>query len=250
METKNLITFYDIMNTPQVNDVVYKFDGKIQESQRLLNENRLAVDAYRTVFQNGIQQYGEYVNKINSLKTVSPTPETENQKLIWMNEAQQIWPCINQKYGPILASIRMIIDFLTDAQRFLIDDRLAKWKYRQILAGYGDENKKLQSNSNENKKLQSNLNENEKLQSNLNEKYPHLYEELDNIQLQFEKLFECVLNTYTLLDIIRNCHNQANCIDTFEVKASSDVTTILKNLIWSSFIIDDQPPQVIKKDTR
>lgn len=220
MEAKSIFTFYDIMNTPQATNVVYTFDEKIKESRRLLNYNKMAVDAYRTVFLNGIQQFREYTNKI----------QMENQKCIWMGEAQQIWSSINQQCGQILTSIRMIINSLTDAQRILIDDRLTKWKYSQILAGYGDENKKLQSN--------------------FYEKYEHLYLALDNIQIQFEEIFECVLNTYTLLDIIRNCHNQANYVDTFEVKASSDITIILNNLIWSSFIIDDQPPQVIKKDTR
>lgn len=230
METKHIISFYDIMNTPQSNNVVNQFDEKIRESRRLINENKVAVDVYKIYFQNGFQQCVEYTNKIKMLDNIPSTSETENQKSIWMNEANQIWSCINQKCGQILASIRMNIKFLKDAERILIDNCLTKWKYSQILAGYGDVNKKSQLN--------------------LYDKYPQLYLALDNIQKQFEEIFECVINTSTLLDIIRNCYNQANYVDTFEAEASREITIMLKNIIWSSFIIDDQPPQVIKKDTR
>lgn len=232
MNTNNKITFYEL-NTSQpidVDNVVREFNEKSLELRRLINENQLAVETFRTNFMRGADLCNKCAQKIQELKNTPKTTEIVNQENTLMQEAKQIWNDINQQSGAILVSIRMAINLLNDLKCILINKRLAKWKCDQILAGYGDENTKNASN--------------------LHEKHPELQNELDEIQIQFEALFEWILTICKLLDVIRHCYNQACYVDNLGTEASSDISKIQHELILSCIVINEQPTQVIKKDTR
>lgn len=232
MNINNKVTFCELINS-QANDVendVPEFDGKILESRGLINENQLAVEKFKENFIKNAELCNKCALKIQELKNLPRTAEILNQESTLRQEIQQNWYHINQQSGTILVSIRTAINSLNDLKHILIDKRLAKWKYDQILASYGDENTKNKSN--------------------LHEKHPTLKQALDKIQNHFEALFECVLITSKLLDVIRGCYNQGHYVDNHETEASRDITKIQHELISSCFVINDQPPQVIKKDTR
>ncbi|XP_055306025.1 uncharacterized protein LOC129570447 [Sitodiplosis mosellana] len=232
MEANRPVTFYEL-NAAQLNNmdnVISEFNNKIQQSRQLIDENGIAVEIFKNNFENNVQQSKQYAQQIEKLREAPQTIEVKNQIDALVVVANQIWLHITQESDPILASIQIVVRLLHDAQQILIDNRLSQWKYDQILAGYGDGNTGTSSN--------------------IQDKNPQLKFALDVIQQQFEALFDCCLKTRKLLDIIRGCYSQANYTNNFEKEATRVIKFILQKLIGSCFIVDEQPPQVIKKDTR
>ncbi|XP_055308232.1 signal transducer and transcription activator-like [Sitodiplosis mosellana] len=236
MEEKNALTFIELITNPQLNNVESdvsvkcQIDNKIQELRRLTTENKAAVEPFRTKFIDDFQQFDQLQQRIQELNDVPSTTEIEDQKRVWMDEVNRIRSNIDQQCGQILVSIQTVFNLLNETQQILIDKRLTKWKYDQILAGFGDKNIKTETDS--------------------HNKNPQLRSALDDIQTQFEGLYECASGTMSVLGIIHECYGQLNCVDSLEAKASSDITNMLQKLVQSSFVVDQQPPQVITEGTR
>ncbi|XP_055306223.1 signal transducer and transcription activator-like isoform X2 [Sitodiplosis mosellana] len=236
MEKNNAHTFCDFMTNPQHynvesdESVKYQIDNNIQYSQNLTTENKAAVEAFKTFFIKNYQQFNQCQQRIQELNNVPSTTEIEDQKRVLMDEANFIGSCIIQQGGRISTSIQTVNNLLNEAQQILIDKRLTMWKYYQILAGFGDKNIKPEPDS--------------------HNKNPELQNALDNIQTQFQGLFKCALSAMRMLDIIRKCYGHLNYVDDLVANAFGDITIVLKKLIQSSFIKDQQPPQVITEGTR
>ena len=205
--------------------IVQKFNDNIHESRWLIDENREAIQDYKIDFESSIQLRNEQARNIHRLHN-----ENGSQLVACMGETNQIWLRNYKKYSEIVCSIQAIIKLLDEALQILIDNFLGNWKRDQIIAGFGDGN--------------------DKSTPNLYDRNAQLKRALDDIQIQFEVLFDCALNTRTLLNDIHNCHRQFHYVDTLTMEASQDINIILQNLMQSSFVIDDQPPQVINKDKK
>ncbi|XP_055306607.1 signal transducer and transcription activator-like [Sitodiplosis mosellana] len=54
----------------------------------------------------------------------------------------------------------------------------------------------------------------------------------------------------SVLDIIRECYGRIYCVDSFEMEFTHEITIMLQKLVQSSFVVDQQPPQVITEGKR
>ncbi|XP_031620458.1 signal transducer and activator of transcription 5B-like [Contarinia nasturtii] len=125
---------------------------------------------------------------------------------------------------------------MTSVQNIVIYTRLSQWKRDQILSGYGEWIFLAQT-------PQSPL--------DANSKNACPKSALDKIQTWFVELFTLIWQTRTLIDLlIHNTYIPHNEHVQFETQALKDITCLLRSLITSSFIIEKQPPQVIKKETK
>lgn len=207
-----MMTFYDLMNNPSLSDEEIErqqFSDSIQSVRRILNEVSTAVEVYKNAFPHWIFEF-------NSVK------ETNYE------ESTRIWSYIDHECSNILAQIQNATKLLNKAQDILIEKQLAKWKCDQVLTGFGDMGAKS---------------------SNPHDQNPHLKSALDVIQTQFEDLFECVWITEKLLKAIRDCHGQAQYIDTLEAELAAEITKIQVKLILSCLVVVEHP-QVIHFDVK
>lgn len=168
--------------------------------------------------------YNEGPKRIQELNNFQSTPEVEQRKAALHEEFNRklcaMVESINVRRDDLSKSIATIIGILNYVQKVVIHKRLGKWQRDQALAGNGA---------------------------------PLLLNTLDEIQSWFEQLAELIWRTRTLVDTIRKLsvpfQGQSNVNDGFEV-AYLDVTNLLQNLIVSGFIVEKQPPQVMKTNTR
>lgn len=134
---------------------------------------------------------------------------------------RQKWQNIIQQRQNIFISIRNVIDLLSIVQKIITENQLYKWKCYQTLAGYGD---RILNASVE--------------------------EMLHQMQNWFEDLAKLICDTRSLINwFIHNPFNQPNITDESEIKAYNDINKLFESLISSSFIVEVQPPQVIKRDS-
>lgn len=137
-------------------------------------------------------------------------------------EFYQNWQNLNQQRLNVLTSIRDVIDLLTDIENRVIRNQLEQWKRDQMLLGIGST---------------------AVIGRNLNVI-------LNKIHSWFNELFNNICNTRTLIHNVRNIGHQLGLGDELEVKAKEDISNLLQFLISSCFIIEKQPPSVIKKDSK
>lgn len=174
----------------------------------------------------------EFLNKINSYelnhcktKPTAQASDNNSQCNVYEDkvkeELRQKWGTLRQMRMKFFNSIRNVIDLLTVVQRTVIDEQLGKWRNERILAHkYGN-------------------------QSDI--KSPT---HIDQIQIWFERLLELICKTQTSINIVRNAENQQNFSNEIEEKIDADIIVHLQELVRSSLIVENQPPQVIKKDKR
>ncbi|XP_055308970.1 signal transducer and activator of transcription 5A-like, partial [Sitodiplosis mosellana] len=227
-----MVTFCELMNNQPPIDVeteCQEFNNSIVSVRNILIKSATAVNTYKHLFPRKICERNEFLRQSQELSVISPnTPEIELQQKLFCDSATSIWLHINEECSNILGPIKNATDLINNAQHFLLENRLGKWKRDQVLAGYGDSGAKS---------------------SNLHDNNPHLKTALDEIQAQFEDLFECVWTTRILLKAIQDCHDQWQCSDPLEAKLASDITIIQQKLICSSFVVEEQP-QVIHFDAK
>lgn len=116
----------------------------------------------------------------------------------------------------ILTPIQTVIISSYKALHILVDKLLGRWKRDQIIFLYGEDHS---------------LERTEKM----NKDFVKLNKELDAIQPLFDKLFDLVWHTYTMLNVIQYCSSTL----------FRDITLILQKLLLSSFVIVEQPTQII-----
>lgn len=74
---------------------------------------------------------------------------------------------------------------------------------------------------------------------------------LDQIQNRFDQLFCSYMSVRQIIDNISDLHAQADIFKKNDLDViRNEFSDLLKKLIASSIVIEKQPPQVIKKDTR
>ncbi|XP_055323870.1 signal transducer and activator of transcription 5B-like isoform X1 [Sitodiplosis mosellana] len=212
-------------NNPQLNYVdneVLEINDKIKNLRTLIMHNNEAGNRYKHELEQCMLRYSESTKRIQEMSNMPKTQDNEDRCAAFMEECKRqvclMSDNINQRRIEIYSSIRTVIDLLDEVQKIVIHKRLGKWQRDQALAGNGA---------------------------------PLPLNALDEIQIWFEDLAELIWNTRTLIDTMRKSHmplSQAN-FDGFEV-AYREITNLLQNLIVSGFIVEKQPPQVMKTNTR
>lgn len=161
------------------------------------------------------------VNKVENCKSKIKNEDIDaieiNRKIHCLREL--VFDCkerstkCDKRLNEILISIHKAIHLLNEVKRIVIEDRLAKWKHDQILV------------------VQS------------------LPEVLNEIQNWLEELVIIIFKIRSWLETVRCFANDAKLYEDFE-NVHRDLNNCLKSLIATSFIVEEQPTQVIKKDTR
>lgn len=124
---------------------------------------------------------------------------------------------INQRYENLCEMIHSTISLIQFVQDIVINDRLANWKREQALAGY-------------NGVFSLNV--------------------LDQIQKWFEALADVIINTLILIERIASDPNLANFNDDINMANCNSISILLQQLIVSSIVVEEQPPQVLQTNIK
>lgn len=203
----------------QIDPDVQLIDGQLQWICELIEKNDVLIMKYKYL----LELYDQYCIE-NSIDIKRLTiPGRENIQPSYVAKHKQLLEQINQNRNNCLHSIQMIVDQLDDIKCDIIGNRLNKWKTEQILlAGYGDRGPRKLTNS------------------------------LHSIHIQFNALFHCIFRTFTQLNTIFDLKHQTNFIFPWqlETKLKLKITKLIEKTVCSSFILEEQPPQIIKKDKK
>lgn len=214
-------------NNPQMNyadNEAFEINEKIKNLRTVIVHNNDLGNRYKHELENVMLRNNEATKRLQEVNSMAKSPEDEERYAAFVENYKQRMcersEIINSMRIEIFNAIRGAIDLLDEVQKVVIHKRLGKWQRDQALAGNGA---------------------------------PLPLNALDEIQVWFETLAELIWNTRTLIDTMRNkphmAQNQANFTDGFEV-AYREITNLLQNLIVSGFIVEKQPPQVMKTNTR
>lgn len=194
---------------------------KLKQLRQMILHNTDNQNRYKHEMEQYMLRYSESSKRIQELSNVPSTPEIEERKNQMIVECKRVMDSmtesINARRIELYQNIRAVLESLHETQKIVIHKRLAKWQRDQALAGNGA---------------------------------PLLYNALDEIQTWFEELADLIIHTKTVIDTMRkNIPLQNNPNDLFEIQYR-EVTVLLQNLIVSAFIVEKQPPQVMKTHTR
>lgn len=197
---------------------------KLKQLKGMILINGDNCNQYKHELEQYMIRYSEGTKRIQELNSVQMTPEVQEQRTAMLEDYRrqicQMSESINARRVDLYTNIRNVIEILNEVQKVVIHKRLGKWQRDQALHGNGAD---LTITS------------------------------LDEIQTWFEELADLIWTTRTLIDTIRKTNipiqGQSNIGDVFEV-AYREITTLLQNLIVSGFIVEKQPPQVMKTNTR
>lgn len=163
----------------------------------------------------------EYREKLTQTVQVTSALEEERRLAILEDHQRkigQIIEVINARLIDLNQSFANVIFQIDDVQKLLICNRLNKWHRDQALAGNG-----------------APLNKNS----------------LDENQLWFEKLAEIILTIRCSIEATREINKSIPLNAGNETEqAFNKVTTLMQNLIKSGFIVEIQPPQVLRADAK
>lgn len=194
----------------------------IHQTIMIITEN---CNRYKHEFEQSLLGYNECTKRIQEINAMPSTPETEDQRKAVAEEYKRkvfvMSENINQRRLGMFTDIRSVITILDEVQKVVIHKRLGKWQRDQALSGNGA---------------------------------PLPLTALDEIQGWFENLAEMIWTTRTLIDNVRKTfitvQGESNqYTEPFEM-LYREVTNLLQNLIVSGFIVEKQPPQVMKTNTR
>lgn len=127
---------------------------------------------------------------------------------------------MNQRFLQMLLKIRNILSGIQDVQNIVIRNRLGKWKREQVLGGIGG------AFSND---------------------------VLDQIQKWFEALADVILNSIRLIETITSASKQTFCSDDLIIKINmtyDGLLSLLRQLVISSFIVEEQPSQIMETNKK
>lgn len=215
-------------NNPQMtymDSEAVEISENLKQLRQLIMVNTEGCTRYKHELEQNMLRYSECTKRIQEINNIAPTPENEEQRTAIMEDYKRqvcsMSESISQRRTDLYEAIRNVIQRLAEVQKVVIHKRLGKWQRDQALAGNGA---------------------------------PLAMSTLDEIQMWFEELADLIWTTRTLIDTIRKTNmplqgGQSNFNDVFEV-AYREITTLLQNLIVSGFIVEKQPPQVMKTNTR
>lgn len=193
---------------------------EITQKLNILKNEVLTNKEKQKNYKHDIENYKvlEYRETVTQLIEVNNALEQERRLAILDDHQRkkfQFIEIINVRSANLKQSLANQIQQIDSVQK-LIFNRLNRWHRDQALAGNG-----------------APLNKNA----------------LDEIQLWFEKLAEIIWTTRCCIEAMREINNSISS-ETCGViaQAHTDVTTLLTNLIEAAFIVEMQPPQVLKTE--
>lgn len=195
---------------------------EINEKLRILQSQVLWNKEKQAKYKHEIEQYKvlEHREMMTQMFQISDPLEQERQSAI-LEEHQrtklQMFESINVRSTELNQSFVNMIKEIDSVQSVVILKRLSKWNRDQALAGNGAP---LNTNT------------------------------LDEIQSWFEKLAEIIWPTRCSIEAAREINIGISMNVDVIARAYTDITNLLQNLIVSGFIVEKQPPRVMKTTVR
>lgn len=171
-------------------------------------------------------EYHDLMKNVTYVKTLTVQGPELEMKQLQVNEQQKrlndYLNGIQNKKFQLVGDIKEAIDMMGQAHELIMVKQLRQWKINQGLAGNG----------------------------------APFHNNLDTIQQWCEKLAENLWSTKTQIQILSKTRQTialpsepAGAPDLLE-PAKKDMTNLLVKLVTASFVIEKQPPQVMKTNTR
>lgn len=196
---------------------------EIKEKLKILQNEVLLNKEKQTKYKHEIEHYKvlEYSESSKQMLQLNTTQEEDRRLAIledFRRKKCQMTESISNHAIELYQSFANVIVEIDSVQKLVILKRLGKWQRDQALAGNGAP---LNGNT------------------------------LDEIQSWFEKLAEIIWTTRCSIEATREINTgfSMNMGEVIE-RAYREITTLLQNLIVSGFIVEKQPPQVMKTNTR
>lgn len=195
---------------------------EINDKLRILHNAVLVNKEKQNQYNHELENYKtfEYNESAMANKMIYNNPmqeEAERRRKVDLEQKRFIMlGSIKQNADELMISLDSIINEISEVQKTVILKRLGRWQRDQALSGNGA---------------------------------PLPLNTLDEIQNWFEKLAELIWTTRTSIDAIRKLNSLFHVnmnVETFYKK----ITELLQELIVSGFIVEKQPPQVMKTNTR
>ncbi|XP_055315898.1 signal transducer and transcription activator-like [Sitodiplosis mosellana] len=204
-----------------------EFESKIEQISPIVNDyrNNDTANKYQTEHAWNNKLYIDYSHHIQNLSMESTMRNVELEQSACVEKAREIWLIMEQNCKNILTRLQFVVGFFNEAQHILIDKLLGRWKHNQIMFLYGEGGPRTQSMIQTLEKLKI---------------------ELYQIQTHFEQLFDYVWYTHSLVSVMRECHAGRTDVDTL----ANEIAFIQQKLLLSSFVVVEQPPQVIHSNVQ
>lgn len=205
-------------------DVSYGYvDAEAMEINEKLRHLHNAVHTHKekqTLYNHELEnykmhEYNEHNKQVLAFNPANPDAE-ELRVREYARKKEFMVDSITRNGNELMTNLATIIREIDDVQRTVILKRLGRWQRDQALSGNGA---------------------------------PLPINALDEIQLWFEKLAELILNTRNSIDAIRKLNSIFNMNMNVDLHYKK-ITELLQELIVSGFIVEKQPPQVMKTNTR
>lgn len=195
---------------------VVEINEKLRQIKQatLINTDRCTT--YKHEFEQTMISYTESTKRLQEGMATTPEEQRANLVIEYKQLTVSLSDNIKQRRNEISNNIRATVNLLDEVEKIVIHKRLGKWQRDQALNGNGGQ---LVAGT------------------------------LDEIQSWFELLADNIWNTRSAIDVMRKSNFNQQGPDPFD-SAYREVTNLLQNLIVSGFIVEKQPPQVMKTNTR
>lgn len=224
----NIVSPYEknaqTVQTAYIDNEIREINEKIKQLHEITTKNNVNGNEYRKEVEKFLLNFTKRAKHVQYVNNLEKTDENmaNSKKLTkhYLEIIEKEKSDIHTKCRALLSEIENTIKLHTELQQIVIHKRLSKWKRAQIWTR-----------------------KNEEL----------LLTGLDQLQQWFEALAENICSTRSLIDSMRNRRhfsvNGFNINEQFE-EAFRTINMLLDNLILSSFIVEKQPPQVLRTNTR
>lgn len=205
-------------------------DAEAHEIEKLLGHVMQATQTVKDRCDQLVQEVEEYSTYVQTempkllhhLNVPSSDPDTEMLRIKRIDECTQRKLQMEQRINNLLSVLyrnisEYVIIQIDDVQKKVIVGRLAQWQRNQVMAGNGA---------------------------------PLTKGSLDDIQNWFEKLFDSIWLTRSIIMKIRTINEKLRLTHATFDESLNNITILLQNLIVSGFVVEKQPPQVMKTNTR
>lgn len=207
---------------------IQELTAGLQELHRLVRANDYAYKQLGKEYEEFYLQVHDFTKKQTQMsETIASLPieaKLQTQQVMAERKAEidQALNSLTTKRLELVDNFKMIIRQIQQIQNLVLNKYLSNWKLNQSKAGNGA------------------------MPMNMNS--------LDTIQSWCESLADIIWNTREAVRHVSKFKRQLGAeepnVPDYLPTLHSDVTNLLMNLITSTFIIEKQPPQVMKTNTR
>lgn len=194
-----------------INDKLQQMHHKVLSIKEKQNQYNHELESYKTL------EYNESAKVMNLYPTMLETDERRVRSIEeYKHKNAMLMDSIERTAKTLVQLLQEMMFEINDVQKIVIINRLGRWQRDQAMAGNGA---------------------------------PLPVNVLDEIQVWFEKLAEVIWTTRNAIDVLRSLNASFNMnmnTDAFY----EQITKLLQLLIVSGFIVEKQPPQVMKTNTR